>query len=375
MIRKQRLIKLTRDLIRIDSQNPPGDESRIASFVKSYLEAAGLKTKIYEFKKSRPNLVAVMNPGRGKKSLLITPHLDTVPRGSGWRFNPFSGRISGNKIFGLGATDCKGNLACAMEALRSLSEEKAALDYTLVFAATADEETGSDFGLAPLLAKKMLSPDAAVVLDSDDFSIIVAQKGLIHVKVSVFGKRAHGAYPWLGENAIDAAVNIIRELKSRRFAYRRNRYLKGPTVNVGTIKGGDKVNIVADWCEFELDFRFLPGMSAKDILQDLRCIVKKHARKFRLKVSSIQNYFLINEDYFLVGSLKKAFLSVGARPSVEGSEGATTISFFQKEKIPAVATGFGCAGCAHTANEYIRIDSLYKGAVALEAFLKNFKFR
>ena len=375
MIKKQRLIKLVRDLIRIDSQNPPGNESRIACFVKDYLEAAGLKIKLYEFKKGRTNLVSVMNPGKGKKSLLITPHLDTVPKGSGWRSDPFSGRIIDNKIFGLGATDCKGNLACAMEALRSLSEEKIALDYTLIFAATADEETGSEFGLAPLLKKKILAPDAAVVLDSDDFSIIVAQKGLIHVKVSVFGKRAHGAYPWLGENAIDSAVNIIRELKARRFAYKKNRYLKGPTVNVGTIKGGDKVNIVADWCEFELDFRFLPGMSAKDILKDLRRSVKKYSEKFRIEVNGIQDFFLIKENYSLVESLKKAIFSAGARPLIMGSEGATTISFFQEAKIPAVATGFGCEGCAHTANEYIRVDSLYKGAIALKAFLKNFKFK
>lgn len=375
MIKKLGLIKLTRDLIRIDSQNPPGDETRIARFAKDYLEAAGIRTKIYEFKKNRPNLIAVMNPGRNKKSLLITPHLDTVPKGLGWRFDPFAGRIAGGKIFGLGATDCKGNLACAMEVLRSLSEEKAHFDYALIFAATADEETGSDFGLAPLLEKKMLSSAAAVVLDSDDFSIIVAQKGLIHVKVSVFGKRAHGAYPWLGVNAIDAAVNIIREIKTRRPAYKRNRYLRGPTVNVGTIRGGDKVNIVADWCEFELDFRFLPGMSAKNILADLKRTVKKYARGFRVEVNGVQDFFLINENYSLIDSLKKAFYAAGVRPRVMGSEGATTISFFQKAKIPAVATGFGCAGCAHTANEYIRIDSLYKGAIALETFLKNFKFR
>jgi succinyl-diaminopimelate desuccinylase len=124
MINKKRLVKLTQKLIRIDSQNPPGDEARIAGFVKNYLAKLGLKTKIYEFKKRRSNAVAVL-PGINKKyNLLITPHLDTVPYGKNWHFNPFLGKIYRGKIYGLGATDCKGNLASALEAINSLVEDK-----------------------------------------------------------------------------------------------------------------------------------------------------------------------------------------------------------------------------------------------------------
>ena len=374
MINKKRLIGLTQKLIRIDSQNPPGDESRLAQFIRDYLSCLGIKTKNYEFKKNRSNISAVL-PGKNKgRSLLITPHLDTVPAGRGWHVDPFAASINRGRIYGLGATDCKGNLACCLEVMNSLIEGREVLDYNLIFSATADEESGSDFGLLPLLQKKILRPDAAVVLDADNFSIIVAQKGLLHLKVKVRGKRAHGAYPWLGVNAISIAVDIISDIRRHRFEYSRNKYLRPPTVNVGTIKGGDKVNVVADWCEFELDFRFLPGMSAEKILADLKKIIRKHTGKYSLEIEGTQDHFSMEESHPLVVYLKKVMQRQGVRPRIEGSEGATTISFFQRYGIPAVATGFGVETCAHSIDEYVKIDSLYKGARVLEEFLKIFKF-
>ena len=373
MIKRERLIKLTRKLIQIDSQNPPGDESRIAKFVKNYLDNLGLKTKIYEFKKRRSNVVAVLG-GRDKKhALLVTPHLDTVPAGKNWRFSPFKSKIYKGKIYGLGATDCKGNLACALEAINSLVEARIVLNYNLVFAATSDEESGSNLGLVPLLDKGILKPDAAVVLDSDDFEIIVTQKGLVHLKINLQGVRAHGAYPWRGINAIDIAIDILKELKTHKFFYTKNKYLRPPTLNIGTIKGGDKVNVVADWCEFELDFRFLPGMSEREILKELKNIIQRHTQKFKIEIEGIQKPYRIDEGHPLVRSLAQTIRNVGLRPIIKGSEGATTITFFQNKNIPAIATGFGSQGCAHSADEYVKIDNLYKGAMVLEEFLKNYR--
>ena len=87
--------------------------------------------------------------------------------------------------------------------------------------------------------------DAAIILDADDFNIIIAQKGLIHFQVKIFGKKAHGAYPDKGINAIEIASKIIQALDAYRFSYKRHPLLKKPTINIGTIAGGDKVNIVA----------------------------------------------------------------------------------------------------------------------------------
>lgn len=374
MVDKKRLIKLTQNLIQINSENPPGDESRIARFLKEYLSQIGLKTRTFEFKKNRINVIATLEGKNKKYSLLITPHLDTVPAGKSWKVEPFCGRVMKNRIYGLGATDCKGNLAAALEAITSIVEDGFNLNYNLIFAATADEESGSGLGLIPLLKKKILKASAAVVLDSDDFDIVVTQKGLLHLKVKIQGRRAHGAYPWRGINAIDIALKIIREIKKQKFRSPRNKYLRPATINTGTIHGGDKVNVVADWCEFELDHRFLPGMSAEDFLKTLKRIAAKYTRKLKIEIEGIQQPYQVDPRHPLVLNLIRAMRRLKVTPRIKGSEGATVITFFQHEGIPAVATGFGSSGCAHIADEYVKIENLYKGAKALEEFLKNYRF-
>jgi len=252
--------------------------------------------------------------------------------------------------------------------INSLIENKAKLNRDLIIAATVDEETGSKEGMIKLLGKKILNPDFALILDSDDFDCIVAQKGLIHFKVKLFGKKAHGAYPQRGINAIERGAEVILELKNFKFDFEPHPYLKAPTVNIGKICGGEKVNIVADFCEFEVDVRFLPGMDAREILRQVKKIVRAKIKKFSIDVDSIQQPYEISKDNPLVACL----LDADRKFSLHGSEGATVITFFKKFNIPAVATGFGQGGCAHIADEYVKISSLFRGAQALEKFIKVF---
>lgn len=374
MINKRRLIRLTQDLIRINSQNPPGNEYEISKFVKNYLKLLGIKTKIYEFKKGRSNLVARLEGENKRYTLLLSPHLDTVPAGGNWKFHPFKGTIYKKRIYGRGATDDKGNLACALEAMHSLVEEKIKLNYNLLFASTADEESGSKFGLIPLIDKAILKPHACLILDADDFNIVIAQKGLIHLKIKIRGKKAHGAYPYRGENAIDKAIRIIQDIERYRFRYKPHPLLRAPTVNIGTIHGGDKVNIVSDWCEFQLDIRFLPGMPEARILDKIKKVIKKYTNKFSIEIESLQKPYQIDKRHRLVNYLIKAMRNLKMRPNVSGSEGATVMTLFQDKDIAAVAFGFGSSGQSHMTNEYVKIDNLYKGAMVLEEFLKSYRF-
>ncbi|MBU0549458.1 MAG: M20 family metallopeptidase [Candidatus Omnitrophica bacterium] len=374
MADKNHLIKLTQSLIRIRSENPPGDEYKIACFVKKFFRGLGLKPKIYEFKKSRSNVIVILEGRNNRKNLLVTPHLDTVPAGASWGISPFAGVLRDNLIYGRGASDDKGNLAVLMEAIRSIIIQKKVLGYNLIFAATADEEAGSQYGLLPLLSKGILKPQAALILDADSFKIIVVQKGLLHIKVKIKGKSAHGAYPWEGISAIDIALKALSSIKSEKFVYKKNPYLRPPTVNIGTISGGDKVNVVSDWCEFELDFRFLPGMSASGIIRQIKRIIGKYSKKFNLEIMAEQMPSEVNPCHPLVKELKRSMRKHKIRPRVSGSEGATVLTFFQERNIPAVATGFGSSGCAHSSREYARVDYLCRGAEILEDFFSNFKF-
>jgi succinyl-diaminopimelate desuccinylase len=367
MVNKKRLIKTIQKLISYDSQNPPGDERKIAEFVGRYLKDLGLKIKTYSFGHKRVNVLATLPGEKRLKSLLLTPHLDTVPAGSSWKTPALRAKIIGNRIYGLGATDCKGNLASALEAISAMVEDGVKLEYDLIFAATADEESGSALGLIPLLERKILKADVAVVLDADDFEIVITQKGLMHLSVRIGGKKAHGAYPWLGINAIDLAAQIIIDLKTQQKNCVKNKYLRAPTINVGIIKGGDKVNVVSDWCEFQLDFRFLPGSSRETIT--------KYTKNYKIEIQGIQDPYSIDPQHPLVSSLVSAMRSLKIKPRISGSEGATVITFFKKMNIPAIATGFGTEGCAHIADEHACLDNLYKGAQVLVAFLKGYRFK
>jgi acetylornithine deacetylase/succinyl-diaminopimelate desuccinylase family protein len=372
MINRKRLISLTQQLIAINSENPPGQEKRIAEYVRDYLRRAGVRIiRSYAFVPKRPNVLATIKGYTGKGSLLLSPHLDTVPAGKNWKHNPFKSTLVSGKLFGRGATDCKGNLAVCLEVVKSLIEDKVHIRHDIIIAATVDEETGSHQGIIKLLAKGLLKPGYALILDSDDFRLITCQKGLIHFTLKVFGKKAHGAYPDRGINAIELMARIICDLKKMRFVFKRHGHLKGPTINIGKICGGEKVNIVADYCQAEADLRFLPGMNPAIILGQIKKIIKKSAQRFRIQVDSLQAPYEISADHALVKSLLRS----DRRFEVAGSEGATVITFFQKYHIPAVATGFGNFGCAHAADEYVMVDNLYQGAIALENFIKNFDRR
>jgi len=120
MINKKRLIKLTQELIRINSENPPGKEAKIGAFIKSAMRKAGLKViKTYTFASGRPNIIGILKGKGSKGALLLSPHIDTVPAGKNWKHNPFGASLEGDKLFGRGATDCKGNLAVCLEVINS----------------------------------------------------------------------------------------------------------------------------------------------------------------------------------------------------------------------------------------------------------------
>lgn len=377
MINKSRLIQLTQKVISINSENPPGNEGRLARFILKEMKSLGLDVKTYTYAKGRPNIVATLKgslPRRqaAREAILLTPHFDTVPIGRGWKFNPLGGETRAGRLYGRGASDDKGNLASCMEVMRSLAEDKTRLRKDVVMAATVDEETGSHAGIIPLLKKKVLKPGLALVMDSDEFYTIIAQKGLIHCRIQIFGKKAHGAYNWRGVNAIEQAAETIRRVKALRWSYQKHPLLRGPTTNVGVIKGGDKVNMVADFCEFALDLRYVPGMAPRAILRRLRTTVAAVTSKFKIIIDDLQLPYTIDPRHPAVELYLKTARRMKCPAAVKGSEGATVITFFRKHKIPAFASGFGARGTAHTTDEYINVNSLYQGTKFLEEYIKEY---
>ena len=371
MIKKDRIARLTQKLIQAPSENPSGSEDKAAMIIKTELENLGLKVSVREYEKGRPNIIAILK-GKPGKTLLLNTHTDTVPAGTGWKHPPFEGKIINNKIYGRGATDCKGNTASCVEAIRNIVETGTKINGTLIYTATVDEETGSKEGLKPLIEKKIITPDAALIVDSEEFHIDIAQKGLIHFTITVRGKKAHGAHPHLGDNAIITASKIITKLTETELTHPTHPLLNPPTINIGTISGGDKINMVPDTCEIGIDLRYLPGMKKDNIITSIKNIIAPISKDHEIKIHSAIVPYEINKSEHLVKCLHESIKEIRGISKHTGVEGATMVALFQNTGIPAVATGFGIKECMHATDEYANLDDLTDGAKVIEKTIKKY---
>ncbi len=365
----RRVVKFLQSLIRINSENPPGREREIAKFCYKFLKKFGYQPKIVEFSPRRSNLLSILKSRNSLKRILISPHLDTVPAGENWKIDPFSGKIINNKVYGRGASDCKGNLAVCLEVLAQFKEKKVSFqNLDIVFLASADEESGSKLGFKPML-DKIPKVDFGLILDGSEFKIIYAQKGLLHLRIKVLGRKAHGAYPERGKNAIVLANRVYWEIDN--WVKRMNRKDRKAqfTLSIGKIQGGQKVNIVADTCFMELDIRFMEDKSKKELLEDLRKIIKRISKNYYLEVLAYQGPVKSSKNNFWLKALKASIRKEGIKPSFSVSRGATVLNFLLDKGIEGVVFGFSSQGQAHASNEYIAIPNLYKGVRILKDFL------
>lgn len=379
MIKENRLIKLLQKIVSFNSENPPGNELPLAKFIEKDMRSLkGVEVKTYTYDKNRPNVVATLKGSlpraqAQKGAILITPHFDTVPIGKGWKYPPLDGKIVNGKMYGRGTSDDKCNTAISMEIMRSLVEDKVQLKHDVIMAATVDEETGSNYGIIPLCEKKVFKPRLALVLDSDEHSVIIAQKGLLHARARIYGKKAHGAYNWLGDNAISKAARIIPKLEKMKFPpFKKHKHLVPPTMNIGVIHGGDKVNMVCDQVEFTIDCRFLPDQPAKEVIKAIKKVIESEAKKFEFIIDDLQQPYEIDEKHPAVQLFVKEGKKAKYKTTLMGSQGATVITLFQKFKIPAFACGASAPGQAHCTDEYVKVKSVVKSAKFLEQYIKAF---
>lgn len=162
--RRGELIDLTRRLIRARTYNPPGEEAKAAEVLCEYLDRVGIDYQVLSREEGWANVIASMGEGGGK-TLLLAGHLDTVPPGGGWSADPLGGDLADDRIYGRGATDMKGGVAASAVAMAALAD--AGIGGRVVLAATADEEMGSEYGMAWLARERpeLLRADFALVCE------------------------------------------------------------------------------------------------------------------------------------------------------------------------------------------------------------------
>jgi succinyl-diaminopimelate desuccinylase len=261
------VLELTRDLVRTETINPPGDESRAADLLGARLEAAGLDVERHPLAPGRDNVVARW-AGRGTAaSLCLTAHLDTVPLGEAeWSRDPLAGELDGDRLYGRGASDMKGGLAAivtAAERVAALGRGDAGLELVLC----AGEETACEG--ARRLADSGVLGEAGAVLVAEPTSNYpcVAHKGVVWLEASTHGTSAHGSMPHLGDNAVYKLARALVALEGLRFDGPEHELLGAPTLSVGTVAGGVNINSVPDLAVAGIDVRTVPGLGGDEVEQ------------------------------------------------------------------------------------------------------------
>ncbi|MBO8154454.1 M20 family metallopeptidase [Thermovirga sp.] len=375
-IDKDELVKLTSESLRVNTVNPPGNERPLAEFFAEKMGELGLEVRICPIGESRANVVGILR-GKGKgPALLYNGHLDTVPPGDvKWDYDPFSGEIVGDKIYGRGAADMKSGLAAMIMAAGALKKSGIELEGDLIIAGTAGEETDS-IGAKELLKEKEMSRVGAILIgEPSDNELYIAEKGALWLNVKALGKTAHGSMPEMGINAILHMKQFMEELCSYKFEYQEHELLGCPTMNIGTIRGGIKTNVVPDCCEMTVDIRTVPGMSHSAILEDFKAIIEK----LKEDIPELNMAIEVENDRPPVGTDKdhefvKLAIKVGERVFKKTlvpqgvnyyTDGA---AFVPEMGLPMLILGPGEAKLAHQPNEYVEIDKLQKAAEFYAAF-------
>ncbi len=288
------VVSLTRSLIAIDTINPPGREAGCARQLARLLEQWGFAVKLHGFADERANLVATIGGRDDRAPIVLTGHLDTVPLGAArWERAAFGGETDGDRLYGRGASDMKGGIAAMMVAARRLAPRLAG-SAGLKLVLTAAEEGGC-VGSRHLVEQGGALGGAGAIVVGEPTSNYphVGHKGTIKFHARFHGVAAHGSMPHLGENAVYKAACAACRLQAFRFdrdedydeaARRAGTAAAGghpvmglPTLNVGTLHGGDTINSVPDFASMGVDIRTVAGMDHAAVLERVRDAVGPQA--------------------------------------------------------------------------------------------------
>ena len=311
---------LLQELIRLDTVNPPGNETQAAGLLRDYLAESGVESELYGRTPERSNLVARLPGSGGGPSLLLLSHTDTVVAdASEWQSDPWSGELRDGEIWGRGALDMKGQVAASAVAMATLAREGFRPAGDLVFVAAADEEVGEGFGL-PWLCEN--HPDAVradyalnegageriELLGRPYYICSCAEKMSSPFRVRVNGRAGHASMPGIADNALVKAAPLLERLA----AYEPELHL-GPetsavieavagrplepaealelarevdplaaellepllslTLSPTMISASQRRNVIPHLCEVVVDCRLLPGQTQDEVEPLLRAVL------------------------------------------------------------------------------------------------------
>lgn len=367
---RPKLVERLAGLVRVESENPPGNETKVGALVADACEELGLKVEVHEKVEGRPNIVARWEGGPGP-TLGYCSHIDVVPAGDPtlWSVDPYAAHIDDNRMYGRGSSDAKGPIAAALEAVSLLRSTGFEPQGTLELELVSDEESGGFKGAGFLVEAGLVGPDLAIVGEPTLLRVVRAQRGIAWSRITTRGVAAHGSAPERGINAIDHMAAIIRELKDS-LPDITHPVVGGPTINVGTIHGGAKLNIIPASCVIEVDRRTIPGETDEDVMAQFEAAIGR-AREMYPDIDAVAEIvdagapFEVALDSRLVQTMAQAAQeATGKETEIIGFRGASDARFLAEAGAEVIVFGPGDIAVAHTAKEFIDLDVLADGAVS-----------
>ncbi|MFE4428856.1 M20 family metallopeptidase [Peribacillus butanolivorans] len=364
LIDESKSVRFLQSLIQVNSVNPQGNEKRVAEVIQTYLKSSNLQVELDDLGNDRANLfVTYPNVKSDDRYLVYSGHFDTVPTGKvEWEHDPFSGKLIDNKVFGRGATDMKSGVAAMVLALECIERAGVQLNGKLQFVGTAGEEVDG-YGAKKVVEKGQIDKATALVVsEPSENELYTSHKGCLWLEIITYGKTAHGSMPDQGINAITAMNELMNRLHTYEFEYSPHPLLGYPTINIGTIEGGVKTNVVPDQCNLTLDIRTVPGQDNDSILHDIENMIKEISEKsqstYQIKVINRMDSVSTNEfDDFVKLAVRtgKNHVNLDLRPS--GVNYYTDASVYWPHlRIPTIIIGPGNPRLAHQPDEYVEID-------------------
>ncbi|MHA1211009.1 MAG: M20 family metallopeptidase [Candidatus Heimdallarchaeota archaeon] len=359
--------RITKDLVGFDSQNPPGKCDHIAKYLVEEGKSLGFESKIYEMDNDRHNVVLMF--GKGKKDIVLSGHLDTVPAGDvdQWNYPPLEVTDIDGTLFGRGTVDMKGGVATLIAVMDALSRADVEFDHRIVFAGTADEEVGMHGAFHLKESGVMDNAECLIITEATDLKVGIAEKGPYWIRVNVKGKAAHGSMPDEGVNAIEGACIAINHLKNN-LPDGSHDLLGKSTLNVGLIQGGAKINIVPEDCHFDCDYRLVPAVNEKDFDQKITEVLKGISSNYDFTINHEVLHTIpalsTSKDEPIVKSLLKwsEVITKTKSEPIGLSYGTDAAALIPPKEIPFIILGGGLPSVLHQTNEYVKLEDLEKAA-------------
>ena len=336
---------LTEKLIGYDTSQPEGIKL-CAGFIKGWLDARDIDTRQIACR-DLPVTLAEVGPETAPTTVLLHGHVDVVP-GRAEQFEP---RLDGDRLYGRGAYDMKGALAALLLAIADLREQDG---VRVRLGIVPDEESEEEVERGgDLLVEEGFIGDFAITGEPTDMHVGVAAKGVVAMRLRVEGRAAHGATPWLGENAILRAIDVFRAIQSLPFASRSSELFDRPSINLGRILGGDALNKVPDTCFIDVDVRYLPEQDPEAILDEVRGIPGAAV----VSTFSRPPAHVDPDSPFVRALCEATAQHTDDETTSVGRDGASDAVSFLRAGIPAVE--FGPLGSGHHGpEEWVSVTSL-----------------